>query len=136
MDYTQNYQLNQWEATDRVLRTDFNSDNAKIDAALPRFVTGSYTGTGEEDVTKHYSLGSRPKMVVLRTENTFSGNSYDLGFLVTEAACVFFNSNSAYLRAPGSPAKLEDDGFSIQHGHPAALGLNREGVVQRYWAWL
>ena len=34
MDYTQNYQLNQWEASDRVLREDFNSDNAKIDAAL------------------------------------------------------------------------------------------------------
>ena len=34
MDYTQNYQLNQWEASDRVLREDFNSDNAKIDAAI------------------------------------------------------------------------------------------------------
>ena len=34
MNYTQNYQLNQWDATDRVLRTDFNSDNQKIDAAL------------------------------------------------------------------------------------------------------
>ena len=34
MNYTQNYQLNQWEASDRVLREDFNSDNRKIDAAL------------------------------------------------------------------------------------------------------
>jgi len=32
--YTSNYQLNQWEPDDRVLRTDFNADNAKIDAAL------------------------------------------------------------------------------------------------------
>ena len=31
---TTNYGLNQWEATDQVLRTDFNADNAKIDAAL------------------------------------------------------------------------------------------------------
>ena len=31
---TSNYGLNQWEATDQVLRTDFNADNAKIDAAL------------------------------------------------------------------------------------------------------
>ena len=31
---TTNYQLNQWEPTDQVLRTDFNADNAKIDAAL------------------------------------------------------------------------------------------------------
>ena len=32
--FTSNYQLCQWEANDRVLRTDFNADNAKIDAAL------------------------------------------------------------------------------------------------------
>ena len=31
---TTNYQLNQWEPTDQVLRTDFNADNAKIDAVL------------------------------------------------------------------------------------------------------
>lgn len=31
---TQHYGLNQWEAADQVLRTDFNADNAKIDAAL------------------------------------------------------------------------------------------------------
>lgn len=33
-NYTENYGLCQWEATDAVLRTDFNEDNAKIDAAL------------------------------------------------------------------------------------------------------
>ena len=33
-NHTTNYQLCQWEATDKVLRTDFNEDNAKIDAAL------------------------------------------------------------------------------------------------------
>ena len=34
MNKTTNYNLNQWEAGDRVLRTDFNADNAKIDAAI------------------------------------------------------------------------------------------------------
>ena len=33
-NHTTNYDLNQWEASDKVLRTEFNSDNAKIDAAL------------------------------------------------------------------------------------------------------
>ena len=32
--YTQNYKLCQWEAEDKVLRTEFNADNAKIDAAI------------------------------------------------------------------------------------------------------
>ena len=31
---TEHYELNQWLATDQVLRTDFNADNAKIDGAL------------------------------------------------------------------------------------------------------
>ena len=34
LNYTQNYQLNQWEASDRVLREDFNRDNQKIDAVI------------------------------------------------------------------------------------------------------
>ena len=33
-NYTGHYDLCQWEATDQVQRTDFNADNAKIDAAL------------------------------------------------------------------------------------------------------
>lgn len=33
-NYTEKYKLCQWEETDAVLRTDFNEDNAKIEAAL------------------------------------------------------------------------------------------------------
>ena len=33
-NYTTNYDLCQWEPTDPVIRTDFNADNAKIEAAL------------------------------------------------------------------------------------------------------
>ena len=34
MNKTENYQLNQWELTDRIRMEDFNGDNEKIDAAL------------------------------------------------------------------------------------------------------
>ena len=34
MKQTQNYQLSQWEKTDRIQMEDFNGDNAKIEAAL------------------------------------------------------------------------------------------------------
>ena len=34
MKKTTNYQLNQWDETDRILREDFNADSAKIDAAI------------------------------------------------------------------------------------------------------
>lgn len=64
-NYTEHYGLCQWEATDQVLRTEFNEDNAKVEAALGsleqtvkahtealaqcgncKIVYGSYTGTG------------------------------------------------------------------------------------------
>ena len=38
-NYTSSYQLCQWEAGDKVLRTDFNEDNQKIDAALGGMAT-------------------------------------------------------------------------------------------------
>ena len=34
MKQTSNYQLNQWEMTDRIRMEDFNGDNEKVDAAL------------------------------------------------------------------------------------------------------
>ena len=34
MAETGNYQLKQWESTDRILMEDFNADNAKVDQAL------------------------------------------------------------------------------------------------------
>ena len=33
-NYTENYNLNQWEPGDQILRTDFKADNVRIDAAL------------------------------------------------------------------------------------------------------
>ena len=76
--YTTNYQLHQWEASDDFLRTDFNTDFQKIDAALgakaeaeetqaelekkAEVVKGTYTGNGG---TLAVNLGFRPKAVVV-----------------------------------------------------------------------
>lgn len=53
-NYTDNYQLCQWEATDQVQRTEFNVDNAKIDAALAKtcqpYLIG-YHGDGTDSRT-------------------------------------------------------------------------------------
>lgn len=46
---TQNYHLNQWEPEDKVLRTDFNTDNEKIDDAL----------AGKADVSALAALSQR-----------------------------------------------------------------------------
>ena len=51
-NHTANYNLCQWEATDQVLRTDFNQDNAKIDAALGELAgRDRWEFVGEKNVT-------------------------------------------------------------------------------------
>ena len=72
MTQTPNFQLNQWSPDDYVRRTDFNADNAKVDAALAaagncRIVTGSYTGTGESGMFHNTTLTfeERPLLVIL-----------------------------------------------------------------------
>ena len=72
MTQTPNFHLNQWSPENYVRRTDFNADNAKIDAALAaagncRIVTGSYTGTGESGMFHNATLTfeKRPLLVIL-----------------------------------------------------------------------
>ncbi len=95
MNYTKNYQLSQWEPSDRVLRTDFNEDNRKIEEALGgiqnqvrekasqeelsaltaqlmkkgncRIETGSYTGTGAAGMFNgnRLLLSARPLLLVI-----------------------------------------------------------------------
>ena len=83
MNYTENYQLNQWEPTDRVLREDFNSDNAKLETALSemaaqmagfgncRMAVGSYVGSGGKGPSSPVTLtfDFSPKFLFVRGEN-------------------------------------------------------------------
>ena len=48
---TANYDLNQWLSTDQVLRTDFNADNAKLDAALADLAKEVSSKADQTDVT-------------------------------------------------------------------------------------
>ena len=95
-NHTQHYGLCQWEATDGVLRVDFNEDNQKIDTALKeleaqdktlaealasqaetiqscgncRVVYGSYIGTDKYGVTNPNTLtfSHKPLVVFVQSE--------------------------------------------------------------------
>ena len=83
MNHTQNYQLSQWEKSDKVLMDDFNADNAKIDEALasheatlaslteavPKLgncavYTGVYTGKGDGAVVRTFP--GKPMFLVVQ----------------------------------------------------------------------
>ena len=105
MNRTNNYNLCQWEAEDKIQRTDFNADNAKIDQALknleavaagkidetalepfPRMLTGSYVGTGVQNHTLHLEV--KPKLLMV------FGSRYQ-SFMVygcTTASCMNYSN--------------------------------------------
>ena len=70
---TQHYHLNQWEVEDKVLRAEFNQDNAKLDSALaqaaqeraersdpkPQNVTGADKGEGAGRHTKPQGVSAQ-----------------------------------------------------------------------------
>ena len=92
---TANFGLNQWAAEDKVIRTEFNEDNAKIDAVLaeiPTIVTGSYVGDGS--ASRFINLGFTPKAV----------------YICHESGTVFSSAGWSYwggLALLGKPAKRE-----------------------------
>ena len=112
--YTENFGLHQWVPEDDFLRTDFNEDFAKIDAAIQaakaqaedledskaELVVGSYTGNGS---SKTISVGFQPRMVVIAQtnsvvmpapENTYPYITFTTsGFRVTYDAANYFTAN-------------------------------------------
>ena len=76
-NHTTNYNLNQWEATDKVLRTDFNEDNAKIDAALKGLsdqVAGKAAQSAVDDLTQSVN-GKADAATVAALSQTVSGKA-------------------------------------------------------------
>ena len=157
MNRTNNYNLCQWEETDRVQRTDFNEDNAKIDAAvkavdrrvdgleaskadktalaaveakISRIVTGTYAGTGGSSGVRRISLPGRPKLVLIRTDYPNTSH-HDEAIAITDIClCRCDTYSSLSVDPPTSGYALENNGFTV----PANCDQNYSGSTQHYMA--
>ena len=99
MNYTENYQLNQWDASDYVRREDFNEDNRKIEEAIKaldnkrlRVVPGSYTGDGS--TSQFISLGQQPQMLIVTYNGRTSQGNIMYGGIVypdMPSECIVLN---------------------------------------------
>ena len=133
---TTNYKLNQWAAEDKVIRTEFNKDNAKIEAALgtmPRFITGSYVGTGEAKEI-YYEIGARPKLLFLSTNNSQTAGM--AGLLATETVKLGWQKTGSCGPISEHTLSFNDAGFTINHntGSSTEYGYNEKGKTTRYFA--
>ena len=103
-NYTSNYGLCQWEATDQVLRTEFNEDNAKMDAVLDtleqavtqqgaelesqataiaklgncQFYIASYTGDGTTKTLSHLFPHKPVVVMIMDMRTDFLANGRDI----------------------------------------------------------
>ena len=84
MTKTEIYQLPQWEATDRVLREDFNDAMSKIEGALDKkihIVTGTYTGNGT--ASQFIPLAATPQALIVTLEGRLGSGNITYGGIVT-----------------------------------------------------
>ena len=123
MTQTANYQLNQWESTDRILMSDFNADNSKIDAAIAaekaaresadsaltaavakcgncRVAASSYTGTGGYESGNPCSL-------------TFDASPALVLVVSTDGHTLFMHSDSATASYEGVTIFVTWNGASV-----------------------
>ncbi len=145
---TPNYQLNQWEPSDQFLRTDFNEDNAKIDAALsgkasasaltaltgrvssaeaviPKIAVGTYDGDDAE--TRTIRVGFTPKAVLVVSYNglmRFSNGTYG-GLAVTGAPAKVLTNDVV---------TIVSGGFRVAYNYNAEICTNRKSMSYHYLA--
>ena len=150
---TQNYKLNQWEASDDFLRSDFNEDNAKIEAALTAHDTalakkaeensvasrianlntavstkaelrfGTYTGDGTASRT--ISLGFTPKWILVFDQRGRGGyQGISYGGL---AAPGFPVKNGA-----GNTLEVVTNGIKVVYSPDEYQNTNENNMVYHY----
>ena len=71
-NYTEHIGLCQWKPTDQVLRTEFNQDNAKVDAALDT-LEQAVTQHGEALETQAAAIAKLGNCIIYHT--TYTGNN-------------------------------------------------------------
>ena len=128
MEQTGKYGLSQWDAEDRILREDFNADNAKIEAALAllgseRVITGSYVG--DATANRIISLPFTPKFVIVMGYI----NSKSAVTVATAETDRYVTSDSC---GSGNVARIIDNGFQV--GMTYANWHNETGKTEYYIA--
>ena len=158
---TAHYGLNQWEAGDKVVREEFNGDNAKIDQALHTlaqgkaerpameelaaqlakkygddrglFYSGRYTGDGEETV-RDYPAPFRPSFLFLFREDNSGGQYTYLCALGTEQI-QFIAATSTGSTISTALFSFRENGFQVDHSQVARqYGFNVVNIPYRYVA--
>ena len=137
-NYTEHLGLTLWEANDPVLRTEFNANHTKLDAAIlaaqksPCCVTGSYAGgTGSSKTT--VNLGFRPSFLVIIRGKETSDSSATVA-VIGNSSCKLGISYSS--SAPlDTSVSITNTGFTVTANSNDRYGMNYSGTTYYYTAF-
>lgn len=150
-NYTENYGLCQWEATDQVLREEFNQDNKKVDAALReltekdvsleekntlleaalskcgncRMYTTTYTGQGGSVAKQSIAFPWLPLVVII-----MGADGYTM-ITTPEQKMIFVNPSSVY----DFPATWTGNTLSWETKNYGANRMNELNMLYRVVAF-
>ena len=135
-NYTQHYQLHQWVPEDDFLRTDFNTDFQKIDAALEavRALAAGKADPGELDALERdiNSVRSIANGRAWAVKGTYTGNDvYPRTVNVGGTPKIVFLASGNYLTIVMDNGHMDPDivlvsgGFQIVNGDIWANTLNQ-----------
>lgn len=137
MQKTENYQLNQWDSTDRIMMEDFNADNVKIEAALAgvaeqaalisqcgncKIVYGSYTGNGTygSENPNQLTFSCKPLMAFIISPSTdYAGTDY----------CLRMTRPMAFAMLASGGANYEN---TVVWGDRSVQWSNKKGSVYQF----
>ena len=117
---TTNYGLNQWMTEDKVLREEFNQDNAKLDSVIStlsagsvRILIGNYTGNGQ--ASQYINLSIEPKAILVFYDGYLNNSNLVYG-------------GAAFPGVPGIAISISGNGF-IAKGDGSGSGMRPMGNV-------
>ena len=150
MNKTANFQLTQWEKTDRILMEEFNSDNEKIDTALKanadgvaalqtalascgncKVVYGTYTGTGKSGSANPNKLtfDGKPVLVIVQAQSNTTDFDFHLRMIRGCDWAVGDRNNYSYTNSVAW-----GENYVSWYNNKAETQFNLQGSVYSYIA--
>ena len=150
MNKTANFQLTQWEKTDRIMMEDFNRDNAAIDTALKsnadkaaalqtalascgncKIVYGTYTGNGKSGSANPNKLtfDGKPVLVIVQAQSNTTDFDFHLRMIRGCDWAVGDRNNYSYTNSVAW-----GENYVSWYNNKAETQFNLQGSVYSYIA--
>ena len=117
MNYTQNYQLPQWESSDRILMEDFNEAMEKLEDGLSgleaqkvQVLVGTYAGDGTTG--RVIDFGQAVTLVIVQGKGWRSNSFNDIGFAAGEGCIAGISSGGNGFTHIGTGIQIESTYFN------------------------